>query len=130
MHATRTHPRPVGAARMVPLPSEMPSMWNSLWPLLFWAGWGLWLAVSDLHNTDVQPAVIRLLIGGAVLGFGRPKTWYLWALALSAWVPLEPLVAQALHLTDTFHSTLLGTLLPPIPALLGAFLGRSVQRTL
>jgi threonine/homoserine/homoserine lactone efflux protein len=115
---------------MVPLPSEMPSMWDSILPYVFWLGWGLWTAVSDLHSTDVQPAVIRLVIGGAVLGFLRPNKWYLWALALSAWIPLEPIVAQQLNLTDTLHSSLLGTLLPPIPALIGGLLGRTVKRTL
>jgi hypothetical protein len=104
-------------------------MWESIWPFLFWFGWGLWLAVSDLHNADVQAAVIRLVIGAAVLGFARPNKWYLWALALSAWVPLEPLVAQTLQMTDTLHSTLLGTILPPIPALIGGLLGRTVKRT-
>ena len=129
MHVVRSHPRPVGGARMVPLPSEMPSMWVSILPYLFWLGWGLWLAVSDLQNADVQAAVIRLAIGGAVLGFLRPNKWYVWALALSAWIPLEPLVARSLHLTNTFHSTLLGTLLPPLPALAGGLLGRTIART-
>lgn len=130
MHVSRSHPRPVGDARMVPLPSEMPSMWDSILPYLFWLAWGLWTAVSDLHSTDVQPAVIRLLVGGLVLGFLRPNKWYLWALALSVWIPLEPLVAQQLSLTDTLHSSLLGTLLPPIPALIGGLLGRTVKRTI
>lgn len=129
MHVIRSHPRPVGDARMVPSPSEMPSMWGSILPYAFWAGWGLWLAVTDLTNADVQAAVIKLVVGGAVLGFLRPNKWYLWALALSVWVPLEPLVAQQLNMTNTFHSTLLGTLLPPIPALIGGLLGRTVKRT-
>jgi hypothetical protein len=106
----------------------MPPAWKAIWPLVFWAAWGLWLAVADLQNADVQPAVLRLLVGGGVLGFARPNTWLLWAIALSAWVPLEPFVAQVLHLPDTFRSTLLGMLLPLVPALVGGYLGRTLAR--
>lgn len=114
---------------MVPSPSEMPSVWKWILPFLFWTGWGLWTAIADMGNDDVQPAVLRLFIGAAILGMWRPRTWWVWALALSAWIPAEPLVASALHLTQPFKSGLAGTLLPPIPALLGGFLGRTITRS-
>lgn len=102
---------------------------KAILPYVFWLGWGLWIAIGDLHSAEVQSAVIKLLVGGAVLGFFRPTTWWIWALALSAWVPLEPLVARFLEMPDTFRSTLLGTVLPVIPAVIGGLLGRTVQRT-
>lgn len=106
----------------------MPSVWQIAWPWLFWACWGVWLAVSDLRNDDVQPAVIRLLVGAALLGFARPRVWWFWALALAAWIPAEPLVASAFRLDVPIHDNPGTWFLPPIPALLGAFLGRSIAR--
>jgi len=111
---------------MVPLPREMRPFWRSAWPWLFWVCWGAWLAVSDMRNDEVQPAVLRMLVGGVVLGLGRPRTWWRWALALAAWVPAEPLLDAAFSLGARPEANLGGWLLPPIPALLGAFLGRSM----
>ena len=128
MDAVRTQPRPTGAARLVPPPSAMPSAWQIAWPWLFWACWGVWLAVSDLRNDDLPPAVLRLLLGGAVLGFMRPSRWWLWSLALAAWVPAEPLVAGMLKLTPGFEYNAGMWLLPPLPALVGGFLGRGIAR--
>lgn len=102
---------------------------NSIWPFLFWGGWGLWTATGDLQTSNVAPALIKLGIGAAVLGFARPNGWWIWALALSAWVPLEPLVAEAMKMENATRSALLGTLLPPIPALLGGVVGRAFRRT-
>jgi len=130
MHALSSHPRPVGAARMVPLPTEMPSMWSSIWPFLLWGAWGLWTAISDLRGDDMTATLIRLFVGAGILGFFRPRVWWVWALALSAWVPLEPIVVSALSLTDVHRSALTGTIIPPIPALLGGVLGRTFARTL
>lgn len=52
--------------------STIRGRWLAVWPLLFWALWGAWLAVSDLRNDDVQPAVLLMLVGAFVLGFARP----------------------------------------------------------
>jgi len=79
-----------------------------------------------MRNDEVQPAVLRMLVGGAVLGFARPRTWWCWALALAAWVPAEPLLDAAFALGARPEANLGGWLLPPIPAFLGAFLGRSM----
>ena len=130
MYALSSHPRPVGSARLVPPSSEMPSMWSAIWPFLFWGLWGGWTAVSDLHGEGMHGALIRLFVGAGILGFFRPNAWWIWALALSAWVPLEPMVASALSLTDVQRSVLMGTIIPPIPALLGAVLGKAFARTL
>lgn len=128
MDAARTQARPTGAARLVPFPSEMPSAWRIGWPWLFWACWGAWLAVSDLLSDEVQPAVIRLIVGGALLGFARRRTWWFWSLALAAWIPAEPLVASLLSIDVAPGSNPGLWYLPTIPALLGGFLGRSIAR--
>ena len=44
-----------------------PTVWASVWPWLFWALWGAWLAVSDLRNSEVRPAGIQMFVGAAVL---------------------------------------------------------------
>jgi hypothetical protein len=102
---------------------------TAIWPFLFWAVWGLWTATGDLQTTNVTPALIKIGVGAAVLGFARPNTWWIWALALSAWVPLEPLVAEVMKLENTTRSALMGTLLPPIPALIGGVVGRAFRGT-
>ncbi len=128
MSVARTHPRSTGTARLVPLPSEMPSAWQIAWPWLFWACWGVWLAVSDLRNDEVQPAVLKLVLGAAILGFARPRGWWFWSLALAAWIPAEPLVASLLRMDAMAHVNPGAWYLPPIPALVGGLLGRSVAR--
>lgn len=111
---------------MVPTPEELRLDWKTVWPWLFWALWGAWLAVSDLHSDDLQPAVLRLMVGAAVLGYARPARWWLWSLALAAWVPAEPLLATVLHMTPTFEYNPGVFLLPPLPALVGGFFGRAI----
>jgi len=118
----------IGAARLVPPPPAMPSAWQIAWPWLFWVCWGAWLAVSDLRNDEVQPAVIRLVVGAALLGFARPRGWWFWSLALAAWIPAEPLVASLFRLDAPLHDNAATWYLPPVPALLGGFLGRCIAR--
>lgn len=126
MNVVRLPPRSLGSARMVPSPAELRPDWKIAWPWLFWALWGVWLAVSDLRSDDIQAAMLRLLVGATVLGYARPKRWWLWSLALAAWVPAEPAVATLLHLTPATDYNSGVWLLPPVPALVGGFLGRSI----
>ena len=127
MNVVRSHLRPAEAARLVPSPGVKPEL-KTAWPWLFWALWGVWLAVSDLHNDDIQGAVLRLLVGAAVLGYARPRNWILWSLALSAWVPAEPAVAAILRLGPVSDSNVGVWLLPPLVALVGGWLGRGIAR--
>ena len=124
----RPHPRAIGSARVVPSPAEMPSPWKLAWPWLFWAACGVWLAVLDMRNDEVQPAVLVLILGAAVLGFARPRAWWLWSLALAAWIPAEPLVNGALRLGLSPHVNPGTWLLPPIPALVGGLVGWGIAR--
>src|SRR5262252_9472400 len=97
--------------------------WKTAWPPLYWLLWGAWLAVSDLRDERaLQSALLRLLIGAAVLGLARPRRWWLWSLALAAWVPLEPVLAVALKLDTRYEFDWGSWLLPPLPALLGGVL--------
>jgi len=98
------------------------SVWRSVWPWLFWALWGAWLASSDLRSDDVQPAVALMFVGGLVLGFARPRAWWAWGLALGAWVPAEPLWARLAHLRMAYAPNW-GALIAFIPALAGAAAG-------
>jgi hypothetical protein len=102
--------------------------WTIAWPWLFWSLWGVWLACSDLRNDEVQPAVLLLLVGGAVLGYARPRAWWAWALALAAWIPAEYLLSPLIHVPPQSPFNPGTALLPPIPALLGAAAGMGLQR--
>lgn len=126
MNSVRFPLRPTGAARLVPTPAELRPDWKTAWPWLFWALWGGWLAVSDLHSDDLQGAVLRMVFGALVLGFARPRHWWLWSLALAAWVPAEPMIATILRTTPSFEYNAGMWLLPPLPALVGGFLGRGI----
>lgn len=126
MSIVRFPPRTTGAARLVPTPADLRPDWKTAWPWLFWALWGAWLAVSDLRSDDLQGAVLRLVVGAAILGCARPKRWWLWSLALALWVPAEPLLAALLRITPRFEPNAGAWLLPPLPALVGGVLGRSL----
>jgi hypothetical protein len=124
----RSHLRPAEAARLVPSPADLRPEWKTAWPWLFWALWGVWLAVSDLRSDDIQAAVLRLLIGATVLGYARPRHWWSWSLALAAWIPAEPVVANILRLSPATDYNAGVWVLPPLLALVGGFLGRSIAR--
>ncbi|HEY6193420.1 MAG TPA: hypothetical protein VI504_00110 [Candidatus Eisenbacteria bacterium] len=126
MHSVRFPPRPIGAARLVPTPTDLRPEWKHAWPWLFWALWGAWLAVSDLRSDDLQPAVFRMLLGAAVLGAAQRRRWWLWSLALAAWVPAEPIVAAVLRTTPGYETNSGVWILPPLTALVGGFLGRGI----
>lgn len=128
MNVVRSHLRPAEAARLVPSPEDLKPELKTAWPWLFWALWGVWLAVSDLHNDDTQGAVLRLLVGAAVLGYARPRNWIIWSLALAAWVPAEPVVAAILRLGPAIETNVGVWVLPPLVALVGGALGRGIAR--
>jgi hypothetical protein len=97
-----------------------------VWPWLFWLCWGVWLAVSDLREPGLQPAIMRVLMGATVLGFAKPLRWWVWSLALAAWVPAEPLIAALFRIPSGVTWSPGMFVLPMFPALVGGFLGRSM----
>lgn len=113
---------PRGATSAAPTPARFSSAWRTAWPWLFWALWGAWLAVSDLRNDEVQPAVLLLLAGSFVLGLARPRLWWAWGLALAAWIPAEPLVTRVAGIAPRWPYNP-GVILAFVPALLGAGAG-------
>ncbi len=126
MNVVRSHHHPAEHARLVPSPDSTRPTWATVWPWLFWLCWGAWLAVSDLRDTQLQPAIMRVLMGATVLGFARPKRWWVWSAGLAAWVPCEPVLAALMRQpTDVVMSPGM-FVLPLMPALVGGFLGRSM----
>jgi len=128
LNTVRIPPGSAGAARLVPTPADLRPDLKTAWPWLFWVLWGAWLAVSDLRSDDMQAAVLRLVIGAAVLSCARPRHWVLWSLALALWVPAEPVLAFLMQTTPRFEPNAGVWLLPPLPALVGGLLGRGVAR--
>ena len=113
-------PTPVTSAARVPAPSS--NWWRAAWPLLFWALWGGWLAVSDLRSDEVQGTVLLILVGSFVLGLVRPHRWWAWGLALAAWIPAEPLVTRVTGISPLWPYNP-GVLIAFVPGLAGAALG-------
>lgn len=103
-------------------------VWSIAWPWLFWMLWGVSLAVLDLRNDEVQPAVLMILVGAAVLGFARPRFWWAWALGLAAWIPAEIVLSPLLRIPPAYPFNAGGFFLPPIPALIGAACGAGLRR--
>ena len=127
MHVLRFPPRTTGAARLVPSPVAPRLEWKLAWPWLFWACWGIWLAVSDLRDGDVLPAALRLIVGSALLGFARPSRWWLWSLAIAAWVLAEPTLGVMFRMTPGLEKNAGTWFVPPLFSLAGGFLGRTVE---
>ncbi len=99
---------------------------RAVWPWLFWALWGGWLAASDLRSDDIQPAVALVFVGALVLGWARPRRWWAWAIALGAWVPAEPWLAAITRAPMAYPANW-GALLAFAPALLGAAAGAAAR---
>ncbi len=115
-------------SRDVPSPAaSRRNAWSAVWPWLFWALWGAWLAVLDLHDDEVQPAALLLFLGGFVLGFARPRRWWAWATGLALWIIVEPVIADVFHLTMAFPANA-GAVLAFVPALLGAGAGAALAK--
>jgi len=122
----RPHPRAIGTPRVVPTPAEMPAAWRAAWPWAFWLVWGVWLAVSDMRAAGVQSAVIKLVVGAAILGASRPRTWWFWSLALAAWIPAESVLNALFRLGLALETNLGSWLLALVFSTVGSFLGRSI----
>jgi hypothetical protein len=78
----------------------------------------------DFHQTEVQPAVLLVLVSGAALAWLRPRAAWLVALMLGLSIIETHFVAQALGKTYAGPpSPTLSTLLALIPATIGAAVG-------
>ena len=95
---------------------------------------GLAIAIScfavsvDLHNDEVQAAVLVLLAGGFVLGGLWPQAAWRWALVLGLSIVVGDNAAPRLGLSATpIEPMNWGTLIALIPAAIGTYVGVGVR---
>lgn len=88
---------------------------------------GLLIAALDTHASEVQVAVLLLLVTGAMLGALAPPVAPYAGLLLGAGVALTFIWMQARGL-PTQSNGFAGTLLALIPAILGALAGAMLRR--
>lgn len=89
-------------------------------------------AVSvDLHNDEVQAAVLILLLGGFVVGAIWPGAAWRWALVLGLSIFVGDNTAPRLGLVALPVQPMnWGTLIAIVPAFIGTFVGVGVRRLL
>lgn len=85
----------------------------------------------DFHATEVQPAVLLLLVITGALSFAAPNNAWLWALIMGLSVEGTYLVASAMGMTPRDPMTpAAGGLLALIPAAIGAACGAGARAAL
>ena len=90
-------------------------------------------AVSvDLHNSEVQPAVLVILVGGFILGAFAPAHAWRWVVIPGSPIFLGDNLAPRLGLAPgvTVLPWNYGTILALIPATIGTYVGVFVRRML
>lgn len=83
------------------------------------------IALFDMDQTEVQPAVLMILIFTAVSGYLRPDLAYLWALILGLSFFLVNLIAdlKGYKLREPIEPNVFATLIALVPAFIGAYAG-------
>ena len=86
---------------------------------------GLIVSWIDLHAKEVQPAVLMLLIFGALLGFARSRSAWRWAIVLAISFFLGDIILPALGVQpiDPVSPNTLATLIGLIPSFIGTYAG-------
>ena len=85
----------------------------------------------DLHNDEVQAAVLVLLVGGGLLGMIVPHRAWRWALILGLSIMVGDYAAPQLHLIARQPAPVnWGALVALIPAFIGTYVGVGVRRML
>jgi hypothetical protein len=86
---------------------------------------GLIVSWFDLHANEVQPAVLLLLVFGAVLGFARSRSAWRWAIVLGLSFFLGDMILPAFGIKpiDPVQSNALATLIGLIPSFIGTYAG-------
>lgn len=90
---------------------------------------GCIIGYLNLHNNEVQPAVLAILVFTALLSFLQPRRAWLWAILLGLSVMLSYFIAEAIG----YHApppdpNIFATLIALIPACIGATLGAVLRR--
>lgn len=101
------------------------------WWLLLALLFGIAASWVDLHQSEVQPAVACLLVGGLLLGLARPHGALLRAAIIGLAIPIAHLLARwrgwsVAYPTDA--TTPWFALLALIPASIGALIGAAIRR--
>lgn len=86
---------------------------------------GLFISWIDVHATEVQPAVLMLLVFGAALGFARSRSAWRWAIVLGLSLFLGDMILPAFGVVpiDPVQPNALATLIGLIPAFIGTYAG-------
>ena len=86
---------------------------------------GLLIGYLDFFTTEVQSAVLLLLIATALLGYTIPADAWRWATITAFGIPLIHLLALHLGVRPSYpvSSQLSVVLLPQIPAFIGVYSG-------
>jgi hypothetical protein len=86
---------------------------------------GILIALFDMDQTEVQPAVLMILIFTGVAGFLRPTLAYIWALILGLSIFAVDFIAIYTGHTFTHppQPNVYATLVALIPAFIGAYAG-------
>lgn len=90
---------------------------------------GIIIALFDMDQTEVQPAVLMILIFSGVASFLRPKLAYLWASILGSSIFIVNLVllSSGYKPTHKVEPNVFAALIALIPAFIGAYAGVLLQ---
>jgi hypothetical protein len=104
---------------------------GTILPLLLATATGAFAVSVDLHNSEVQAAVLVLVVGGFLLGLAWPGGAWRWALVLGLSILVGDTLALQLHLVARDPEPVNWTaLVALIPAFIGTYAGVGVRRLL
>jgi hypothetical protein len=101
--------------------------WSTLTAFLAATACGLLAAYSDLHNEEVQPCLFVVMVGSFVIALAQPAHAWRWALASGLWIGIANNYSVK-PAEATLVNRLLLTIVPLIPAFVGAYAGALLSR--
>ena len=97
---------------------------RSLIPFVLAVAVGCFAVSVDLHNDEVQAAVLVLLVGGFIIGAIWPDGAWRWALILGLSIVVGDFAAPQLHwVAQDPKPVNWGALIALIPAFIGTYVG-------
>jgi hypothetical protein len=86
---------------------------------------GIFTAWVDVHNNEVQPAVLLLLLFGMLLGFAQPRGAWRWGLITGGCIPAAYFVLPLVGVTSVGQLPVPAytTFIALIPAFIGTYSG-------
>jgi hypothetical protein len=108
-----------------------PPGWHDTAAWIAALGFGAFAVHVDLHNDEVQAAVLVLLVGGGLLGLLVPQRAWRWALVLGFSIIVGDYAAPQLHLIARPPEPVnWGALIALIPAFVGTYVGVGIRSVL